>query len=67
MNTTCLLVWVVVLLLVPFLILVRLCESEKETVYRLRKDGRSYRWIAERLGLSVYRVKKSLALTTQIS
>ena len=67
MSYTCLAVWVAVLLLVPFIIFARFCESEKETVYRLRKDGRSYRWIAERLGLSVYRVKKNLTLTPQIS
>ncbi|WP_041700630.1 hypothetical protein [Prochlorococcus marinus] len=67
MNTTCLLVWVVALLLVPFVIFARFCESEKETLFRLRKDGRSYRWIAARLGLSVYRVNKNLMLTPRIS
>ena len=45
----------------------KICKSEKETVYRLRKDERSYRWIAEKLGLSVYRVKKNLRHTPQIS
>ena len=64
MSYTCLAVWVVAILLVPFIILVRLCESELESIYRLRNEGRSYRWIAERLGISVYRVRKESILVT---
>ena len=64
MSYTCLAVWLVVLLLVPFIILVRFCESEHETIYRLRNEGRSYRWIADRLGISVYRVRKESIVVT---
>ena len=64
MSYSCLAVWVVAILLVPFIILVRFCESERETIYRLRNEGRSYRWIADRLGISVYRVRKESIVVT---
>ena len=65
MSYTCLAVWVVVILLLTFIILVRFCESEQENIYRLRNEGISYKWIADRLVISVYRVRKqSIILTT---
>ena len=58
MSYTCITAWVVVVLLVPFIILVRFCESEDETIYRLREEGRSYKWISQRMRVFVYRVRK---------
>ncbi len=60
MSYTCLTAWVVVFLLVPLIILVRFCESEGESIFWLRHEGNSYRSIADRLGVSVYRVRKEL-------
>ena len=43
-----------------FYFLFRFCESERESIFRLRHEGNSYRSIADRLGVSVFRVRKEL-------
>ena len=61
MNPLCVVVWVFVLALIPFLILLRVSETEQQKIRRLRASGWTLKRIAERLGLSIYRVRKSLA------
>jgi DNA-binding CsgD family transcriptional regulator len=50
--TTTILCTVLVLLLLPLLVLLWLTESRKQRAQRWRRDGLTYRVIAERLGCS---------------
>lgn len=53
--------WVAVILLLPFIVLLRVTESEAQTVKRLRSQGWTQKRIAARLNITVYRVRKLLA------
>ena len=61
MTTTCLLAWVCVLLLAPVLILAWALESRADRARRWRHAGMTQAAIAERLGVSRYRVRQLLA------
>ena len=61
MTTTCLWAWVAIVLTLPFIALCWATESTDQRVRRLRRQGSSQRAIAQRLGISVYRVRKALA------
>lgn len=58
---SCVLVWAAVLLLLPVLFLAWLTESRTDRARRWRADGLSQARIAERLGVSRYKVRKLLA------
>ena len=60
MNIMCIAAWVAVLLLLPALILLWASESQEQRIRRWARCGLSQRKIAERLGISRYRVKKAL-------
>ena len=60
MSITCLLAWACALLVVPFLLLERLTESQSEQIQRLHRQGHSQRAIAERLNVTRYRVRQAL-------
>lgn len=59
MTTT--LAWVAVILLLPFLLLLRATESQAQTVRRLRSQGWTQQRIADRLQITRYRVRQALA------
>lgn len=61
MSITCLLAWTLALLLLPILLLAWLAETDQERCHRWRAAGMSQVRIAERLGVSRYRVRKLLA------
>jgi DNA invertase Pin-like site-specific DNA recombinase len=61
MTVTCLLAWVAIVLTLPLVLIYWLTESTEQRIRRLRREGTSQRAIAERLGISVYRVRKALA------
>jgi DNA-binding CsgD family transcriptional regulator len=61
MNTICLLAWVAVLLALPILLLAWLTETQPERIRRMSRQGMSQRVIADRLGVSRYRVRVALA------
>jgi hypothetical protein len=60
MTMTCLMAWLLALLLLPVLLLGWLTESDGDRARRLRAAGWSQRRIAERLDVSTYRVRKLL-------
>jgi DNA-binding CsgD family transcriptional regulator len=60
-SATCLLAWVLLLCLLPALFLAWLIETDRERVQRWRHQGLSQQAIADRLGISRYRVRKLLA------
>lgn len=61
MTTTCLMAWVAIVLTMPLILLLWLTESTEQRIHRLRRQGLSQRRIAERLGISVYAVRKAVA------
>jgi hypothetical protein len=61
MTTTCLLAWALALLLLPCLFLAWLTESRTDRARRWRQQGLTQQAIADRLGISRYRVRKLLA------
>jgi DNA-directed RNA polymerase specialized sigma24 family protein len=61
MNPLCAVVWVLAIALIPLLIMQRISETEKQKIRRLRSSGWTLKRIAERLDVSVYKVRKSLA------
>ena len=61
MTTTCLLAWALALLLLPCLILAWAFETPVERANRWRRAGMTQAAIADRLGVSRYRVRKMLA------
>jgi hypothetical protein len=60
MSTTCLLAWALALLLLPILLLAWASESTPERARRWRRSGLSQQAIADRLGVSRYRVRRML-------
>jgi DNA-binding NarL/FixJ family response regulator len=60
MTNTCLWAWVAIVLTLPLIALLWATESTEQRIHRLRRQGASQRAIAERLGISVYRVRKAL-------
>lgn len=60
-TTTCLVAWVLVLLLAPVLFLAWCLESPADRARRWRQQGMTQTAIASRLGISRYRVRKLLA------
>ena len=63
MNPLCFVVWIVVIAFVPLLIIYRITESQQQKVNRLRRSGWTQKRIAERLGITTYRVRKQLSTT----
>ena len=61
MNPLCVVVWVLVLALIPFIVIYRITETEQQKTKRLRNSGWTQKQIASRLGITVYRVRKNLA------
>jgi DNA invertase Pin-like site-specific DNA recombinase len=61
MSITCLVAWALALLILPFLIIERLIETQPEQIRRLHRQGHSQRAIAERLGITRHRVRVALA------
>jgi DNA-binding CsgD family transcriptional regulator len=60
MTTTCFVVWTLALLLLPVLFIAWLLETPAERAQRMRSYGWSQQRIADRLGVSRYRVRKLL-------
>lgn len=60
-STTCILAWVTVLILLPIIILLWVCESRNQRIKRWHRTGQSQRLIANRLGLNRYQIRKALA------
>ena len=52
MSFACVFAWAAVLLLLPFVLLLRLTESRHTTIQRLRRNGLSWAAIAARYGVS---------------
>ena len=61
MNPLCAVAWVLAIALIPFLVIYRITETEQQKISRLRAAGWTLKRIAERLGVSIYQVRKSLA------
>lgn len=59
-STACLLAWALCLVLLPVLFIAWLTETDRDRVQRWRAQGMSQQRIADRLGISRYRVKKLL-------
>lgn len=66
MNPLCAVVWVLAIALIPFLVIYRITETQQQKISRLRATGWTLRRIAERLGVSIYQVRKSLAAAKSI-
>lgn len=60
MNTTCVIAWALALLILPILLLAWATESTPARARRWRRSGLSQQAIADRLGVSRYRVRKML-------
>jgi DNA-binding CsgD family transcriptional regulator len=60
MTTTCFVIWTLALLLLPVLFIAWLLETDRERAQRWRHQGLSQQRIADRLGVSRYRVRKLL-------
>lgn len=60
-TTTCLLAWAAVLLLMPIIVLAWATESQGERARRWRRSGHSQKAIADRLGVTRYRVRQLLS------
>ena len=50
--------WIVVLILLPVLILLWATESKSTRIQRLRKQGQTWKQIAERYGVSATTVRR---------
>ena len=61
MNPLCVVVWVLVLALIPFILIYRITETEQQKTKRLLNSGWTQKQIASRLGITVYIVRKNLA------
>ena len=61
MNALCVVAWVLVLALIPFLVIYRITETEQQKTTRLRNSGWTQKQSASRLGTTVYKVRKNLA------
>jgi hypothetical protein len=60
-TITCALLWALTPLFVIVAVIYWLTETQPQRIRRLRQQGHSQRAIAERLGITVYRVRQSLA------
>jgi hypothetical protein len=67
MTTTCLLAWVAIAVTLPVLLILWLTESQPQRICRLRRQGLSQRRIAEQLGISVYAVRKAVAISHSVT
>ena len=56
-----LILWLLLPLLLVVAVILWLTESREQRIRRWRADGMSQRCIAERLGISIYQVRKALA------
>jgi DNA-binding CsgD family transcriptional regulator len=61
MTICTLIAWTLALLLLPVLFMAWLLETDTDRARRWRADGWSQQRIADRLGLSRYKVRKLLA------
>lgn len=61
MSITCLFAWVLLIVTLPAVLLLWATESQEQRVRRLHRSGLSQAKIAERLGLTRYKVRKALA------
>ena len=61
MTITCLLAWALALLLLPAILLGIATESQAERAQRLRRRGLSQQAIADRTGVSRWKVRRLLA------
>lgn len=61
MSITCITAWAVALLLLPAVVLLWATESREQRIRRWHRRGQSQRAIAQRLGVSRYRVRQALA------
>lgn len=59
-STACLLAWALALLLLPVLFIAWLLETDTDRARRWRAAGHSQQRIADRLGISRYKVRKLL-------
>jgi DNA-binding NarL/FixJ family response regulator len=62
MSISCALLWAAALLALPFLALLWVTESREQRIRRWHRHGMSQRAIAQRLGVSRYRVRVALAM-----
>ena len=60
-TITCALLWALTPLLFIAAVIYWLSETQPQRIRRLRQQGQSQRAIAERLGITVYRVRQALA------
>ena len=60
MSITCIAAWALALLLLPVLILLWATETRTQRIRRWRNQGMTQKAIAERLGCSLYQVRKAL-------
>lgn len=60
-SAACLVAWALLLVLLPILFIAWLIETDTDRARRWRSYGMSQARIAERLGISRYRVRKLLA------
>ena len=60
-TITCALLWAITPLLVIIAAIYWLTETQPQRIRRLRQQGHSQRAIADRLGITVYRVRQALA------
>lgn len=61
MTATCLLAWALALLLMPIVILAWALETDQDRARRWRRSGLSQQAIADRLGVSRWKVRRLLA------
>ncbi len=61
MTTTCMVLWLLALLLLPVLVLVWAMETRQERARRWRRAGWTQQRIADRLGCSRTTVRRMLA------
>jgi DNA-binding NarL/FixJ family response regulator len=60
-TAACFVVWIAVLLTLPFILLLRATESREQRARRWRADGWTQQRIADRLGCSRTTVSRMLA------
>lgn len=60
-TITCALLWALTPLFILAAAIYWLSETQPQRIRRLRQQGHSQRAIAERLGITVYRVRQALA------
>ena len=58
MTATCVIVWVAVLITLPFVVLLWATESRHTRIRRLRKQGETWKAIATRYGVSQTTVRR---------